>query len=205
MVRQGIICNAVVMLALLAGCNHVKDRLSAVEPYLPGDASVAFELEARPTQNGSHLWVARYNSRGKVAKFRIELDLSQSIAGKTARNFGITSGEGRLIPEETSDSSIILVDLQKALQAKIATQPPLKKTTVTFTYADIGDDLSQANGGGFNANPRGNWTGLKLFFGEGDQESEVFLNVNTSMRKGQFSMKDPDYGDLVLAELAKTL
>jgi hypothetical protein len=42
-------------------------------------------------------------------------------------------------------------------------------------------------------------------FGEGDQESEVFLNIHPAIRKGQFSMKDPDYGDLVLKELAQVL
>jgi len=46
---------------------------------------------------------------------------------------------------------------------------------------------------------------MKIFIGEGDQEGEVFLNFNLAIRKGQLSMKDPDYGDLVLRELAKVL
>jgi hypothetical protein len=46
---------------------------------------------------------------------------------------------------------------------------------------------------------------IKLFFGEGDGESEVFLNLNPTLRQGQFSIKDSDYGDAVLAELAKVL
>ena len=65
--------------------------------------------------------------------------------------------------------------------------------------------MSQARGGGFNTTPPGNWTALKLFLGQGEQESELFLNINIETKKGQFSMKDPDYGDLALAELAKVL
>jgi hypothetical protein len=38
---------------------------------------------------------------------------------------------------------------------------------VKFAYASIGDNLSQASGGGFNAQPHGNWTSIKLFLGEG--------------------------------------
>ena len=33
----------------------------------------------------------------------------------------------------------------------------------------------------------------------------MFLNLNPKIRKGQVSMKDPDYGDLVLGQLAKVL
>jgi len=46
---------------------------------------------------------------------------------------------------------------------------------------------------------------MKLFIGEGDQEGEVFLNTNLVIKKGQFSIKDPDYGDAVLAQLARVL
>jgi hypothetical protein len=42
-------------------------------------------------------------------------------------------------------------------------------------------------------------------FGEGEQESEVFLNINTEARKVRFSMKDEDSRDLVPAELSKVL
>lgn len=42
----------------------------------------------------------------------------------------------------------------------------------------------------------GNWTALKIFLGQGEEEGEVFLKINTKIRKGQFSMKGLDYGDL---------
>lgn len=43
----------------------------------------------------------------------------------------------------------------------------------------------------------------KLFFGDCDDEVEVFLNFNLAIRKGQFSAKDPEYGDQLLKDLAK--
>jgi hypothetical protein len=46
---------------------------------------------------------------------------------------------------------------------------------------------------------------MKIFIGDGDQQGEVFLNLNPVLRKGQFSIKDPDYGDIVLAQLASVL
>jgi hypothetical protein len=76
---------------------------------------------------------------------------------------------------------------------------------LAFTYVNLGDNLSQAPGGGFNARPPGDWTAIKIFIGEGEQEAEVFINFNTAIGKGQFSIKDPDYGDLVLKQLAKVL
>jgi hypothetical protein len=175
-----------------------------VEPYLPDKASVGFELAPLQSEGSSQQWMGTYNSNGKVAKFRIQFGPGKSAPGKPA-NFSLKLGEGRLIPEPGSDSSVLLVDLKKALQAKTAHQPSLEKASIPFTYANIGDDLSQAAGGGFNARPKGNWTALKLFFGEGDQEAEVFLNINAKIKKAQFSMKDPDYGDLVLDQLAKVL
>jgi hypothetical protein len=73
------------------------------------------------------------------------------------------------------------------------------------TFVNIGENLSQGVNGGFNVAPPGNWTAIKIFIGEGEQESEVFLNINPVIKKGQFSIKDADYGDLVLAQLAKVL
>lgn len=189
---------------VLAACNRPNGGGAPTERNLGDDASVGFDLV--PVSNGTaSQWFGTYASQGKIAKFRIELGKARAATSDEGRQFKITSGEGRFVPEPGSDSTVLLIELRKALQAKTEVQPALMKTTVTFTFAKIGDNLSQAEGGGFAANPTGNWTALKLFFGEGDQESEVFLNINPRTRKGQFSIKDPDYGDLVLKELSKVL
>jgi len=107
---------------------------------------------------------------------------------------------------EGSDASVLLVDLGKALEAK---KPPGKVVRVAqlpFAYVRIGENQSQVpNNGGFNSEPRGNWTPTKIFIGEGHQECQFFLNFNPIIRKGQFSIKDEEYGDEVLAQLAKVL
>ena len=197
-------CAPAVALILLPGCNRVADRGSAVEQHQP-EASVAFDLERLQSSDGSEQWIATYNSTGKIAKFRFDFGPSELTPGKAAGEPGVKSGEGTLLPEPGSDSSVLLVDLQKALRAKTAPRAPLTKTTIPFTYINVGDNLSQAPGGGFNANPPGNWTARKLIFGDGDRESEIFLHINATIKKGQFSMKDPRFGDLALAELAKVL
>jgi len=189
---------------LLAGCDRTESSGLVAEPYLPDEVSVAFELEPLQGGNGSQ-WIGAYASQGKVARFRIEFGPAKASDANAAKNFNIKFGEGRFSPETGSDPSVLLADLRKALQAKIQPRPAPTRTSVPFTFANIGENLSQAAGGGFNATPPGNWTATKLFLGEGDQKGEVFLNINSKIRKGQFSMKDPDYGDLVLGELAKVL
>jgi len=200
-----VMCTAAAALVLLPGCNRVADRGSAVEHQQADEASVGFDLEPQQSGEGSQQWIGIYNSAGKIARFRMDFGAAETTPGKTAGDSGTKSGEGTLIPEPGSDSSVLLVDLQKALRAKNAPTAPVTKTSIPFTYVYIGDHLSQARAGAFNANPPGNWTALKLIFGDGDRESEIFLHINASTKKGQFSMKDPRYGDLALAELAKVL
>ena len=95
------------------------------------------------------------------------------------------------------------------MSASIAAQALPSKArrleSLPFTFVNIGENLSQAANGGFNAEPPGNWTAIKIFIGEGEKEAELFLNINEVSGKGQFSTKDPDYGDLALAQLAKVL
>jgi hypothetical protein len=114
-------------------------------------------------------------------------------------------GEGRFVAEPGSDASVLLFDLKKALEAKALPSKVQRVESLPFTFVDIGDNLSQAAGGGFSVAPPGNWTAIKIFIGEGEQEAQVFLNINPVIRRGQFSIKDPDYGDLVVAQLAKVL
>ena len=198
-------CVAATALVLLVGCNRVAEHGSSVEQHLTGEASVGFDLEPLQSGGGSQQWTAIYNSSGKIARFRIDLGVAESTPSRTAGEPEVKSSEGALIPEPASNSSALLADLQKVLRAKTAPRAPLTKSSVPFTCVYVGENLSQASGGGFNANPPGNWTALKLIFGDGDRESEILLHINVSTKKAQFSMKDARYGDLALAELAKVL
>jgi hypothetical protein len=126
-------------------------------------------------------------------------------AESTPGNPAVKSGEGTLIPEPGSDSSALLADLQKALGAKSAPQVPPTRTSVPFTYVNLGENLSKAPSGDFTATPPGTWTAMKLIFGDGNRESEILLHIDASLKKAQFSKKDPRFADLVLTELAKVL
>lgn len=194
-----------VALAFLAGCNRGADRASVVERPQPEVANVSFDLEPLPTSDRSQQWMGVYNSSGKIARFRMDFGAAESVPGKASGDPVLLSGEGTLLPETGSDASALLIDLQKALRAATAAKAPATKTSVPFTYVKIGEHLSPAPGGGFNTSPPGDWTGMKLTFGDGDRLSEIFLHINAVTKKAQFSMKDPKYGDLALAELAKAL
>src|SRR5262249_8196085 len=148
MIRWPAMCTAAVAVALLPGCNRVADRSLAVDHHLADEASVGFDVEPLPSGDGSRQWIGTYNSLGKIARFRMDFGAAESTPG----NSGVKSGEGTLLPEPGSDSSVLLVDLQKALRARTAPKVPLTKTSIPFTYVSIGENLSQARGGGFNAN-----------------------------------------------------
>jgi hypothetical protein len=51
--------------------------------------------------------------------------------------------------------------------------------------------------------PPGHWTTGKLFLADGD--AEVFLNLDSEEGIGEFSIKDEDFADVVIRELAKVL
>jgi len=195
------------LLLATVGCNQIRSDHNGrvAEAYLPDTASVPFDVEPVESVEGPLQMKATYTSQGKTARFIIELGHGKVSSASDARDFPIKTGEGRFISEEGSDAGILLVDLQKALEAKKLPTLVPRSSSLPFTFAILGERQSQAPGGGFNEKPSGNWTAMKIFIGQGDQEAEVFLNFNLVMRKGQFSMKDPDYGDLLLGELAKVL
>jgi hypothetical protein len=115
------------------------------------------------------------------------------------------SGEGKFIPEPGSDSSFFLADLKEALEAKALPAKVRRASSLQFTFVSFEPNESQAPEGGFALQPHGNWTPMKIFIGEGEQEGQLFLNLNPVLKKGQFSIKDSDYGDIVLARLAEVL
>ena len=203
MIRCALVSFLAFALVVSVACKRVEQRVA--EFHVPDEPSVTIDLEPLQSDSQSQRWMGAYVSGGKVARFRIELGPAKAAPAQITSEFTFKFGEGRLLPERGSDSIVLLADLQKALQAKTLPSTPPQKKTVPFPYANLGDNLSQAGGGGLTQDPPGHWTALKLFFGEGDQESQVFLNINSSIRKAQFAIKDPDYGNLAMAEFAKVL
>ena len=204
MAHRNVSWRAVVFLLFLVACRRPESVGSAAEHYNPDESSVAFELQPLPRENDSERWLCTYASQGKTARFRIELGPANASDTNVASEFNFRFGEGRFVPEAGSEPSVLTADLGRALQAKSLPRPAPKKVVVPFTFVILGENLSQDRNGGFGATFCG-WTAMKIFLGEGDDEGQVFLNVDPKMRIGQFSMKEPEYGDLVLAELAKVL
>lgn len=196
-----------ILLLLMLGCTRsaTKGQGLSAEPYVPDSGSVGFDIESLTRENGSLRFLARYRSQGRLAKFGIEFGPTRSIESKDAKDFPMGTGEGRFVAEAGSDATVLLADLQKALEAKAIPRNVQRVQALPFTFVNLGDNLSQAPRGGFNADPRGGWIAIKIFMGEGEQEGEVFINFNPTNGKGQFSIKDADYGDIVLKQLATVL
>jgi hypothetical protein len=181
-------------------------RLVAQEPpYIANADSVGFDISPVPDSRSPYEWLAIYNSRGKTAKFRIILESGKSLGDPDPQGLDIQSGTGKFVAVPGSDSSVLLVDLKKALQAKVLPNQVKRVASLPFEFASFGKKQSRISDGGFTGKPPGNWTPMKIFLGEGDQESEVFLNLNPVLGKGEFSIKDEDYGNGVVAALAGVL
>jgi hypothetical protein len=195
-----------IFLLVTSGCTRPAKTAqgSTREVYVSDSGSVGFEIESLKSENETLRFRATYASPGKLAKFAMKFGPMRTL--EDSKDFPMKTGVGRLVAEPGSDADILLSDLKMALEAKAIPVKVQRVKTLPFTFVNLGDNLSQApSGGGFNQKPPGGWTATKIFLGEGDQESQVFLNFNQTIRKGQFSIKDPDYGDLVLKRLATVL
>ncbi|HWW13076.1 MAG TPA: hypothetical protein VN310_00325 [Candidatus Dormibacteraeota bacterium] len=200
------------LLLIAPACNRSTTAAQGrtAEAYVPDSGSVGFDIEPSESGNGSLRLKATYTSQGRTAKFQIEFGPAKTLGAKDSKDFPMKDfpmkvGEGRFVAEPGSDASVLLLDLKKALEAKALPSKVQRLDNLPFTFVNIGENLSQGASGGFNAAPPGNWTAIKIFIGDGEQEAEVFLNINAVIRKGQFSIKDAEYGDLALAQLAKVL
>lgn len=193
-------------LTLNSGCRTPPAQAKApvAEPYLSDPNSVGFDIAPMPYAGGSRRWLATYSDQGKTAKFIIELSSSKPMDSEPGIDLEMSSGEGAIVAVSGSDASVMLVALAKALEAKHVPVRVKRASRLPFEYVILGEHNSQAQGGGLSAKPAGNWAAMKIFLGKED-EAEVFLNFNPVTRKAQFSEKDVDYGDPVVARLATVL
>jgi len=193
------------ILSLVLSCfacsrNSSKSSSPTLEPHSGNQDSVGFDIAA--VEHSPNQWLGTYKSDGKTAKFIIDLGPAKAIKEK---DFQMSSGSGRSLSQSGSEAGVFLAALAKALQAKQLPTNLHRVETVPFDYVILGKNQSRSSDRGFGDSPRGNWTAMKIFLGEGDTEGEVFLNPNSALGKAEFSIKDSDYGDFVIAELAKVL
>ena len=207
MVRIAFLCCLGALMFCVTGCRGHSSAQAAgsVEPYISDPNTVGFDISPLPSNDRSRRWLATYSDQNKTAKFTIEIGPSAPMDSKADGGLKMSSGSGAILAVADSHASTMLVALAKALEAKHVPAHIQRASRLPFTYVILGESNSQAGGGGFSAKPTGNWTAMKIFIGDGKDEAEVFLNFNPVSRKAQFSEKDIDYGDTVLAKLATVL
>jgi hypothetical protein len=196
--RKGVAWGwGLVGIAVLPGC-ATQTKVTAACP--PG--TVPFQLQElgaiRKKGSDTHIWLATHTENGKTARFQIKLALKPATG---AVPIAFTSGV--LYHERNSDASALLPALAHALEAKKTPAAVKKQDHLPFQAAIVGENLTQSPDGDLVAEPKGHWTAIKVFVRGG--EGEFFLNLDPDEGQGEFSIKDPEYGDIVVQELAKVL
>lgn len=194
-----ISCLAVFML-VAGACKRQSSEI-----YIPDEESLGFDIQPVKAADGTSQFVANYRAQGKTARFRIQFDQARAATNAETKAPKIEFGKGKFIAEPGSDASMLLIDLKKTLDAKTLPGKVERAGELAFTYATLGEHMSQSAQSGFSDKPSGNWTLTKIFIERVEQEGEVYLNFNPVIKKAQFSIKDPDCGDFLPAQLAKVL
>lgn len=173
----------------------------AGEPVVPdvGEGWLSFDLLGPEPEEHSDatMFHAIYRAEGKVARFDFELNIKPPSAD------GLQFG--RFIAVLGSDSSVFVRNLKKPLEAKKLPANTQRASELPFAFVVLGNDMSHSADGAMSTEPRGHWTTMKLFIGHEKDDSEVFLNYNATLHKGEFSIKDTAYGDTLLRYLSKVL
>jgi len=199
-----VLASAALILTLPIGCGRsrivLQDKNS--EPLVPdeGDGYLMFDLQRLEESASRQRYDCSFKTEGKTAHFQFEV-----VAGAPSGDPPISIASGKIVAVPGSDASVFLGKLQKTLEAKAFPTKVQRVRELSFSAAVLGTRQSHAIDGGFFAKPPGNWTAMKIFIGKEEDPAEVFLNFNSVLRKGEFSIKDADYGDEVLRELAKVL
>jgi hypothetical protein len=200
------------ILAVSNGCGKTsvpeKEKPSniKVEPHIQqGDdlPSVLFDLKPSSgvDAEGFQLYDCTYQAQGKTAKFRLQFKQDRSLSG----GFPVALWSGKFLAVPGSDNSVLLQDLRKALDAKSIPKTSRRVPELAFDALVLGEHQSRDSLGGYSTKPAGDWVAIKISLPKSGDDGEVFLNLNPVLGKGEFSLKDSDYGDYLLKEFAKVL
>ena len=210
---KGAFLLLVIVLISLASCQkqdipsgQQNNSGARLEPRLidDEDLSVPFEIVSlnKTASNGlSQSYDCTYSARGRTARFQLLLQQPKPLPAE--RTMGI--GDGKFVAVQGSDNSALLEDLKKALDARHLPKNSMRIHELPFAFVVLGSAQSRDAAGSFSSQGHGDWVAMKIFLPKGGDDGEVFLNLNPVLGKGEFSMKDSDYGDYVVTELAKVL
>jgi hypothetical protein len=149
---------------------------------------------------GSQVYDCTYRARGKTAMFQLVFSY-----GAMSGDIPMARAEGKFLAVAGSNNSALLEDLMKALEAKQYPAHQKRTAELAFDAVVLGEKQNRSPSGGYSDNPPGDWISAKIFLPKGGDEGEVFLNLNPALGKAEFSIKDSDYGDYVVGQLAKVL
>jgi hypothetical protein len=185
-----------------------KPSALTIEPkvQMPAPLTVLFDIRASldPVLPNVEIYDCVYEARVKTAKFRLQLRQGHPVSGKITT----AAAEGKFLAVAGSENSALLEDLMKALEAKRLPAHAPRAPELAFDAAVLGEKQSRSSAGDYSDNPPGDWKLIKIFLPKGGDEGEVFLNVNPILGilgKAELSIKDSDYGDYVLGQLASVL
>jgi hypothetical protein len=124
-------------------------------------------------------------------------------SGKTSEKLGISWGKAILAVKDR-DAGARFVDLfSKAFSGKTppTVQRPYEPTALSINTAVLGRDMRRGETGEY-LGTGGGWTLIKWFPEHDDRSGEVYFNYNLDQRQGEFSEKDPEYADDLVALFA---
>jgi hypothetical protein len=166
------------------------------ETYAAAAGAVGVDIIPMGNSDGALRWLVTYTDGTSTTKFQIEFNRAASEDRSL-----LASGKGQFLSLPESDPTPLLDVLKPALQAKHRPTRVEKAEALPFEYSLLGGNQSRSPDGRFSNPPQGNWTTTKLFLA--NDQAQVYFNFNPVIHKAEFSIKDREYGDRVLGELAK--
>ena len=155
-----------------------------------------------PQTDDKMRYLARYTKNGSTARFGIEFRAEKSLDSQAGMR--IRTGHGSFLADPKSDNSQLLAELKSALAANSIPSKSIRVRELPFTFVFLGENDEISEDGGLKGSATGHWVGAKLFLGPA-QETEIFFNFEKPGGRAEFSMKDEEYGDALMKELAKVL
>lgn len=203
-VRVGVVALFFAALSLLAPDARSQAQLQDADEPAPVTFKIALVAASSAAAAGTRAFLATYGTGDEEAKFIVEFDGSR-VKGRSAGGAIIdfvTFSKGRFLHVTGSRPDAFLRAIAKALEAKTPRLSQERANVLPFDVAFLGDLRGSSQPGGADGWPRGKIT-TKLFLADG--EAEVFFNFDPGSGDAEFSMKDEEYGNIVIEQLSKIL
>ncbi len=203
--RKWVWISGLALLLGFVGCKSEQPKNVQVEPNISKEQmppSVMVAIDPDGPQSASHWrYRATYKKDGKTARFGIEFLIANSEKDVVV----VRTGTGSFISDSRSVNSALLSDLKDALLATALPAENIRVRELPFKFVMLGENLDHGKDGGLIDAATGKWVGAKLFLGSQEHESQVFFNFEKPGGHAEFSLKDEEYGNAALQELAKVL